>query len=184
MTAGKIFSLFFVLSLSVGNFKLQASKEEIVNELERNFANEMKQTLGLHLCGSSHSMHEDIEELGFKFVIHRRATLEEARAIHLFVMERFVQTVNNFEKILPYLAIHPFSPKRAEITIDFEGINGCHSDGSITFMFNVCDLSKAPARNHIVYCAFDPFEYSLIKQLEEPYEEAVRINSAATLDCW
>jgi hypothetical protein len=183
MTVGNFFSLCFLLSLSLGNFMLEASnKYDIVNELEHTFAKEMKQTLGLHLSGSSHSMHENIEKLGLKFVIHRRATLEEARAIHLFAMERFVQTVNNFEKILPYLAIHPFSPKRAEITINFEGINGRHSDGSITFMFNVSDLSKAPARNHIVYFAHDPCDDSHIKQHQEPYEEAVRHNKASSTD--
>jgi len=39
-----------------------------------------------------------------------------------------------------------------------------------------------PARNHIVYCAFDPFDDSHIKQHQEPYDEAVSHNNTSSID--
>ncbi|MBA2369613.1 MAG: hypothetical protein H0V82_11400 [Candidatus Protochlamydia sp.] len=184
MTADKLAFYFVSLILNLFNFTIFASQEnkDYVYEIERSFAEQMFTEFGLQLSGSQNRMHEKVDELGLKFLTYRRATIMEARALHLLVMEKFVHAVNSHEKIQPYLASQPFSFKQATILINFEGIQGRYSDASITYMFNVPDLASSPSRNHILYFSHDPFKNKLIGILSEPYEEAIMLNATSPID--
>ena len=155
---------------------------DYVYEIEHSFAEQMYDEFGLRWKGDMGMMRGKVEEIGMSFLTYRRATIEEARALELLVIDKFVQAINAHEEIQPFLDIHPFSFKRVMISINFEGMNGRNSDGSITYMFNVSDLATTSSKNHIVYYSHDPFIDDLIVQLEEPYEEALRLNAASSVD--
>ena len=181
MLADKLIISFFTLFFTAA-YGMQEHKE-YAHEIQSTFAKRMFEEYDLRLSGSLHSMHENVEELGLKFLAYRRATIEEARALHLLVMEKYVQAINCHEKIQPFLAIHPFSFKRVMIVINFENINGRrHSDGTITRMLNISDLALTDYRNQIIYYSHDPFNDELVEQLVEPYEEALRLNAASSID--
>ena len=155
---------------------------DYVQEIEQSFAEQMQRELNLVYSGNRRMMHEKIEEMGLQFNAYRRATIEEARALHLLVMDRFVQAINAHEKIQPFLEVHPFTYKRVSISIKFLGINGPYCDETVQYTSNVPETASAiENRNNIFYDFLDPFKMGSINSLQEPYEEAVRLNEAVPL---
>lgn len=145
-----------------------------VNDLRRNFAQEMLQEMGLVYSGNKGRMHGKVEEIGLQFNANRRATIEEARALQLFVMNRLVLAVNAHEKLGPFLDERPFTYRRARISISFVGPGGPYCDGSVEHVFNVSDLAVEESRNKFFYSSVDPFTGDHIRLFEERYEEAVK----------
>lgn len=156
--------------------------DDYINEIEVSFAEQMEKDFDLHWNGTANVIWEKVKELGMSFTIHRKATIEEARALELFVIEKFVQAINQHEKIQPYLNQRPFTFEYVRITISFKERNGYNSDGSIVYLFNVPDSARTAYRNHISYFSQDPFEDNQISLLDEPYEEAVKINAKLSID--
>ena len=150
-----------------------------VDDLRRDFARQMLTDLNLVYSGDMGRMHGKVEEVGMKFTAYRRATIEEARALHLSVMGRLVQAVNAHEKLRPFLDERPFTYKRVEISISFQGPNGPYCDGSVKTVSNVSDLAVPENRNKLFYRAMDPFTGHLIRLFEEHHEEAVKRAEAA-----
>lgn len=184
MIADKLSVLLVFLVLVISGSKVNAAQDymDYVYEIERSFAEQMNTEFGLLLQGDMNRMREKVEGMGMKFVTYRHATVEEARALELLVIDKFVQAINDHEKIQPYLDISPFSFKRATISISFKGINGFISDGSITYITNVSELACTSFKNEIVYYSHDPFKDELIVELREPYEEALGLNAASTVN--
>ncbi len=185
MNVNKLKSCFVFFGFVFILFQVEAKPEDYrdyVNEIERSFVVQIRKELGLHASGTLNSLNEKVEVLGIRIVAHRRASLEEARALHILIMEKFLQAINSHEKIQPYLSVQPFSYKQAIVVIEFYGINGTISDESISYMFNVSDLAITSSKNHIVYYSHDPFKCKNVKEIEEPYEEALRINSLSSID--
>jgi hypothetical protein len=152
-----------------------------VNEIREALADEMFEELGLIPAGDRGMMHEKVEEIGMEFTTPRRATVEEARALHLYVMERFVQTINAHEKIQPFLEERPFTYKRVTISIEFEGPNGTYNDESVGRIWNVPDDAVIENRNHLMYYTYDAFKFHSDVLFKEPYEEAVKLAEASTV---
>lgn len=183
MIADKINTLLIPLVIVLFGFNLYSNEYgDYMHEIERSFANQMYTEFALLWSGDMNMTREKVKEMGMKFLTYRRATIEEARALELLVIDRFVQAINAHEKIQPFLDISPFSFKRVSISISFKGINGQIADGNVSYMLNVADLATTPSRNHIVYFSYDPFKDENVKQLAEPYEEALRLNDAASVD--
>lgn len=146
-----------------------------VRQIRRAFAEEMLRELQLVCSGDSGSLHEKVEELGMQFNAHRRATIEEARALQLLVMDKFAQAINAHEKIQPFLKQRPF--KRVSITIAFEGPKGRCDEGAVGHVYNITDLAGVVEnRNKLFYYSIDPFTQDNIKILSEFYQEAVELN--------
>lgn len=182
MIADKLYILLAVVVISTFQAGATEDFREYVYEIEHSFAAQMLNEFDLRWKGDMGRMRGKVELMGMNFLTYRRATIEEARTLELLVIDKLVQAINAHEKIQHYLDIIPFSAKRVTIGINFEGVNGRNSDGSITYIFNVSDLAITSYKNHIVYCSHDPFKDDLIDELDEPYEEAVRINAASAVD--
>ncbi|MBA2369935.1 MAG: hypothetical protein H0V82_13105 [Candidatus Protochlamydia sp.] len=184
MIADKLFLPLFCILLIITGLNADASEEynNYIYEIERSFAAQMHNEFDLRWQGDLSKIRGKIEEIGMSFITYRRATVDEARALELLVIDKFVQAINAHDKIQPYLDITPFSFKRVSISISFEGNNGFISDDSITYISNVSDLALTSSKNHIIYRSHDPFEDTLIVKVREPYEEALRLNAATPAD--
>lgn len=157
--------------------------KDYVNEIRVSFAEQMAKELNLLWSGDYSMMHDQVEVLGMDFKAYRRATIEEARALQLLVMDKLVQAINAHAKIQPYLEVRPFTYKRVAISISFEGINGRYRDGSVTYVSNVPDTAPAiENRNHFFYHFDDPFIEHVDDTFQEPYEEAVKLNLANPIE--
>lgn len=110
---------------------------------------------------------EKIEQLEFKFYIPRRATVDEARALMLAVLDRCAQAINSHEKIQPFLIERPFPKERVHISLYFEKRHDDYSssylDGSVTTAF--------ASTRRFSYSAQTPFK-SYIDLGEETFKEA------------
>jgi len=127
-------------------------------------------------------MHGKIEDIGMQFTAYRRATVEEARALHLLVMNKLVEAINAHEKIQPFLAQNPFTYKRVSVDISFKGPYGPYSEGNIEHIFNVTDLAGAVEnRSKLFYYAHDPFKGKSIELFNESLEDAVKLAQASPI---
>ena len=152
-----------------------------VSEVYANLEKEISKDLGFFFNGTSGMMHLKIEELGAKFTAHRRATVDEARALQLYIMYRLVDIVNTHEKIQPYLEVRPFTYERVAIGISFRGEKGQNSDGSVKYISNVSGQGRIKNRNCLFYHSEDSFTNNLITILKENYREALKLFSTANL---
>lgn len=154
-----------------------------VYEIIETLSDEMEKELGLHCNGTSGSMWKTIEEIGVQFACKRRVTVEEARALHLYVMNKLIQIVNAHEKIQPFLQEHPFSYKNVSISINYDGIKNWNFDGAVTYVSNVSNIDTASEenKNTIFYYAADPFTFKLVNLFQEHYDDAVKLSQAANL---
>ena len=170
---------------AVGNYiKYEEKKYEVyIREISNSFAEQMDKELNLHGFGNFRASHDIVEVLGMNFTARRRATIQEARALTLLVIDKFVHAINTHENIQPYLAEHPFTHKRIRISIDFNGPKGSYADGSVTSVFYVTDLSDLYIhRTDLLYHANDPIKQSSILLLKESYGEAVKLNAASPVE--
>lgn len=154
---------------------------DYVNDLRINFALQMQKELGLICTGDRGRMHGKIEAIGLSFNAYRRASIEEARALQLFVMNRLVQTVNAHDKLGPFLDERPITYKRVMVAISFEGPNGPYCDGSVAYISNVSELAVEENRNKIFYRSIDALTGNLQDLFEEHYEEAVQRAEASPI---
>ena len=156
---------------------------DYVNEVCRSFANDMHNEFHLSWHGDRSRMHEKVEQLGMKLHTFRRATIEEARALQLLVMDKFVKLINSHEKIQPFLEESPITFKRVSIEITFEGPNGSYADESVTYISSVSDLAGAiENRNHLFYYSIDPFTEKHINHFTESIEDALKLVSPSQIE--
>ncbi|MBA2369878.1 MAG: hypothetical protein H0V82_12805 [Candidatus Protochlamydia sp.] len=142
-----------------------------------NFAHDIEKELNLQCSGKSGRLKNKIEETKISFYTQRRATIEEARALQVYVMEKLVQKINDDKQLHPYFFEEPFTFKRVDISIDFnDPYNRSYYDGTVTQVQNINELARnIENRNKIFYSAKNPFTKEIYDLLIEPYEEAVRL---------
>lgn len=146
-----------------------------VYEIETDFAKQMSKELDLHLSGTTHQMHETVELIGMDFTVRRRASIPEARALFLTVIDKFVANINAHEKIQPFLEVQPFTFGQVKISINFEGEPGRWSDGSIIRVMNISEKASDPDNyNKLVYYTSDAFTTDIIRLMDEPREVALK----------
>lgn len=141
---------------------------EHVNELVNRFIVQIEQEFGLICIGNGSSMPYDVESISLKFVSHQRATIDQACALEVQIIEKFLEVVNQDANIRPYLREYPFTAPRAKISISFNKPNGePYTDGIVVgHVFQV--------RGYIFYCKTSK-EGNLSDLGEEPYEAALKI---------
>jgi len=150
-----------------------------VNEIREAFAAQILNDQHLICVGDSGKMHEKVEEMGLQFKANRRATVEEARALQLHVMNKLVEAVNTHPKLQPFLAERPFTHKHVTISISFEDSNGSHADG-IAWIHNIPDSAGAVEnRNKLFYYTLDPYTGKLTDLFDEPYDKAFELVQAS-----
>lgn len=153
-----------------------------LDEINQTFVKQMQEELNLFCSADRSVLDEKIQEMGMDFDVGRAATIAEARALLLLVIDKHLQIINAHKGIQPHLVESPFTPKQLAYSISFKDRNGIRSDGCVTLIGKT--ISSAPS-GKIFYCREDPFiskfAHSLVEICEEPYEEAVRINEATPL---
>ncbi len=135
----KIYAVLFYCVLSTSVYAESAIYTQYISEIFASFAKQAKQEFGIICNGDAGQMPYDVEYIGMRFKANRRATVEEARALEVLVTERFVQIVNDHEKIRPYLREYPFPPNRTEISIAFHSNDERFSDGTIARVSHIGD---------------------------------------------
>lgn len=172
--------VFLVLWLHLPLFAGDEGYDVYVDEIMRSVARQMEKELHLVWTGDSGMMHEQVEEIGMKFNAYRRATIEEARALELHVINKLVQAINSHEKIQPYLEERPFTYKRVQVSISFKGENGSYSDGTVAHVSNAPDFAVIENRNKLFYDSNDPLDQNYDMEIHsEHYEEAERLVKAS-----
>ena len=166
--------LFIVFSLNAHD------SEDYLHQFIDAFAKEMKNELNVRFQGKELQIHDKVEGIKLNFEVYRRATLEEARALQISIISRFVQAINNNQDVRPCLVEHPFSHKRVGNSISFNGPFGENFDGTVTYLFSFPNAS-ASSENKLFYSAADPFTEKLVRLLEEPYEVALKKTQASPL---
>jgi len=146
-----------------GNYEIYA------NQIVTSFARDMEKEFGLICIGEGGCMPHDVQKMSVEFISYQRATIEQARELEVKVTERFVEAINAYHKIRPFLREYPVQPFRAEVAISFEKKNNhFYEDGSVSRVFQV--------RNKIFYKKSDSSSPTgFVKLLEEPYDDALRI---------
>lgn len=153
-----------------------------VNEVRSNFAKQMLKELGLVCEGDRGRTNKKVEEIGLQFRAYRRATIDEARVLQLYVMEKFIDAINEHEKLRPFLAEVPFTYKRVMISITFKGADGRCAEGGLGWVKNVPDDALEENRNKLFYKSFDPFTGDIVYLHSEPYEEALELVKANPIE--
>lgn len=165
-----ILILFSILLVGGKMFSKEKNEdyEIFVNQIISSFANEMEKKYGLICNGHGGKMPHDVEEIEVGFILHKKASIEEARDLEVKATERFLEMINSHEKIRPFLREYPFKANRGEVSISFRTSDGIHyTDGSVAYVTQF--------KNKISYCADKETSPSLILLKEEPYEEALKI---------
>jgi len=151
---------------------------DYISDIRASFADQMRKELNLRCYGWGGQMRRTIKTLTMQFYADRRATIEEARALQLLVMEKFVDAINAHEKLRPFLKVQPFTHKQIAVTIKFRGVNGNYDDGSLYFISNTSNDANPPHQNQILYYARDPFTCDIVDLFKESYDDAVKRRAA------
>lgn len=151
---------------------LRATEEsrdvKYAHQLMNAFIAQMEREWGLMCVGTGGAMARDIESITLEFVSHQRATIDQACALEVQVIEKFLEAMNRDVNIRPYLREYPFTAPRAKIGISFNKPNGDpYTDGIVVgYVFQV--------RGFLFYCKMNQ-EGQLSDLGEEPYEAALKI---------
>ena len=152
-----------------------------ISDIINSFLKQMKVELGIQCSGDGRIRDEDVEVILLKFIAYRRATIDEARALILFTMDKFLEAINAHEKIQPFLAEKPFCLRNISLSIHFEGANGIYSDGSVASIKLTPNKSSHIGDYTITYSRSDPIFAPYIHILSETSEEALKNAKAAAL---
>jgi hypothetical protein len=163
----------FVFSVNVGVSMEKAPQHVVyVEQIIKAFTKEMERNVNFHAIGDGGSMPSVVNSVYVQFQIFHRATIEEARLLEVFAVERLTEMINAHEKIRPYLCEFPFPSSRVEIGLTFCLPSGLSfADGTVA--------SVMQTRGNIRYSFTDPDSGSLVSLLKEPYLEAKKTVDAS-----
>ena len=142
------------LILMVFGIPFAASQEKdrdyawYAHEVMRTSQKKIEKELKLVCKGSGTGMPYNVRELKLSFISYEEGTIEKARELEVKATEIFLNEINSYEAIRPFLDVYPFTPDRARITISFwNKKRGGYGRGAIAFVLQ--------AKNCITYCAED-----------------------------
>ena len=160
-----LFVVFMGCNVNAENLEKE-DYEVYVNQIVKEFAQVMKEDLGLRCIGEGGRMPYDVETIAVDFISYQNASIDQARLLEVKATEKLLQIVNNHEKIRPYLREFPFKFNRADVSIAFRKTdNSRYTDRSVTLVYQ--------AKNKIYYRRYNPLSDQLQPLAEEPYEEAL-----------
>ncbi len=140
-----------------------------VHEVTNTFLKIAKKEFGLSCCGSGSGMPFDVETITVYLSIKKKGTVEEGRDLFVNLKERFVEVVNQHEKLRPYLREYPFPPWRTQILLRFCDESGrIYEDGSVArILFS--------NKKYVCYRTIKSKNAQPEDLFVEPYEEALKI---------
>ncbi|GAB5411089.1 MAG: hypothetical protein ChlgKO_02030 [Chlamydiales bacterium] len=182
-----IFLISFSLSATITQY--EESEEEYKScsaaliELETRFFDQMKSEFGLLQYSSSNSWQKIIPNVSACLVAHRRATIDEARALHSVVLEKLIAEINSCEKIRPFLETFPVTYRNICVGIYFYNGPQPYTDGTISSIGNRLQFTESDEKKYLSFIVCDPFfETDTTTLLEETREEAIKRNLAANIE--
>ena len=90
-----------------------------VREVTNTFIKIAKKEFGLRCGATGGAMPFDVESICVFLNTNQKGTIEEGRELFVKLKEKFVEVINNHEKLRPFLREYPFTPARAEILLSF-----------------------------------------------------------------
>ena len=146
----------------------RTEEQKAFRGLIQDFINEMDLKYGLMCTGDGSSGHDKITAISLMLSAPRRASLEEAREIHVQAKERLIEMIHQNPKIQSYLSTNPFPKKNIDLSICY-GIDTrfFYADGTIA--------GTMEGNGKIYYRGAQALDLRLIPLYEEPYEEALNI---------
>ncbi|MEI8125937.1 MAG: hypothetical protein WCG42_09285 [Parachlamydiaceae bacterium] len=155
--------------------------ESYIKEFQNVFRKEMEREFNLTWTGGDFphrfSPHSII------FYTYRRATLEEARALELSVLNRLAEKIRADPNMLSYLNRKSLSVESIGVDIHFAYLyHWSYYDGSIESIYS--SYSKRDKKRYLQYTTTDPFSDSSAldykafgTRFDESYEDAVKLNA-------
>ncbi len=168
--------------LLISNFGYSLSKDS--NEFQnirRNLGHviysQMKEKFQVYCSEPTESEAFPINHFDMHINAPRRATLAEARALGLALINQFLQIANDQLQLRPYLKTYPLTHQQLSLTIYFQGKYGHHSDGSIHTVFFASDPQCLNDQGVFSYLTFDPNTFGSTTLCKESYDEANKQNA-------
>lgn len=121
------------------------------------------------------------------FHANRPATVVEARALVVSVVNKYMDVFNAHDKIRSYLQDTPIfkdgciKPEHLQFSIKFYVKDGICTDGCIALVHKTYHGAPKGLENKIIYTVEDPFTYEQKAIYEETYEEAIQMNAANSI---
>lgn len=184
-----IFFIFIALTICSQSFSEEKEiNEEIthkgyIEEFYNAFGKQMEKKFNLKWIekGILHNFSSN----GIEFYAYRRATLDEARALELSMLDELARAIQEDPKMLS------IAPESIGIDISFVYLqNWKYDDGSINNVYStyIKRNKNESQKSNLKYITTDPFDdYSVRKDegtfsshFEESFEEAVKLNALAS----
>ena len=162
------FSHSSALNLERGK-PIHATYESRIDKIRQQLAEKMREEFDLVYSGHRGIVPTD-EEADIQFDTHRKATVEEARALYLHVTQEFVKMINEDDQREPFLQIRPFTEKQTFVSISFGSFEELILDNQVSLIQNIFEENGM----HISYYTNDPFAHRYMKFYDEPYPEALQ----------
>lgn len=169
------------------NEEIAKQYKSYINEFQRIFGKQIEREFNLIL--REENVFHDFFPNSIKFYAYRRASLEEARALELSVLNKLAEEIHADPKMLSYLSMLSLTPDSIAVAIRFVYLHQwSYRDGSIDDVNS--SYSKIGNKNfrkqYLKYTTSDPFsDYSAYKDetfsthFEESFEDAVKLNAAS-----
>ena len=172
---------------------------DYVVEIENAFIKEMEKKYKISCIGTGGSMPFNVEKMGVRFQSFERSSIEEARKMEVWGVQKFLELINSHPKIRPFLEEYPFTPKRVKVSISFRTKKGLqYTDGSPAFVFtangriyyrsaamvtrmSVGGANLTDSNNPKYYPPKEETDLELIDLDEESFEDAVKIIEAQSI---
>lgn len=139
-----------------------------VKKVTSEFIKEVKNESDLICSGTGGGMPYNVESIFVSFISLEPASINKARELELFCINKLLRIVNNSKKLRPYLSDYPFTYKNIDISIVFLDQSGdYHQDGEVSHVFR--------AKNKVFYYKKDPKTRKQVSSFEETFEEALEI---------
>lgn len=104
--------------------QVTTEKQQVVNEIRRSVALQLKNTTGLRPIGTMGQMLRQVEKLGLSFQCSKPLGIVEGRKLLLQAVNAMLDEVNQNAKIRPYLYAYPFLPMDVEMEIFIRNPDG------------------------------------------------------------
>jgi hypothetical protein len=142
---------------------LQSVLKELTSEIHTEY--------GLSCSGEGGSKKNTIDIVELSFIAHRRASVEEARQLHIKVTEKLIEKLSSSKELEPYLSTQPLSHSNCHISISYRTPHNHHyADGSVAL--------STYGKGMIFYERAELFDSRLHSIFNESYQEAaVIVNS-------
>lgn len=163
MTKWLLMLLIFTLGCNFNSYRI-SDKERQANANLTKVSRDLCKKYDLKPFGSGGQMMDQIKMLHLGFAYRKSLSIDEARHMIVDCVHEFAKTINEDEKIRPYLGNYPFASRNIQLEIFLQDESGRSvSNGLLLVTAN---------RGKIKYKIRDPFSEGHLTIFEETIEQA------------